>query len=236
MPVYEIAGIKVGFEPKHDMLRKRSEKYICGGEADFNIGIKDELFVNRPDYSVNVSDEIMEYLWMGTAFNLKLLEYGGLFLHSSTVVVDGKAYSFSAPCGTGKSTHAGLWLRLLGDKAFIINDDKAAFRKIDGKYYVYGTPFSGKNEINVNTSAELAGICFVEQAKDNSIEQLPMDDAVSLIVSQTVRPASPQRMEMMCDFIDTLIRDIPIYRLKCNMELDAARLSYRVMSRQAADD
>lgn len=236
MPVYEIAGIKVGFEPRYDMLRRRSEKYLCGGEAEFNIGIKDELFTDKPDYAVNVPDDAMEYLWMGTAFNLKLLEYGGLFLHSSTVVVDGKAYSFSAPCGTGKSTHTALWLKLFGDRAYIINDDKAAFRKIDGKYYVYGTPFSGKNEINVNTRAELAGICFVEQAKDNSIERIPMDDAVSLIISQTVRPAGTQRMEMMCDFIDGLIREIPIYRLKCNMEPDAARLSYETMRKQAIDD
>lgn len=230
MPVYRIADINVGFEPRFDLLKERSKKYLYDGQAEFNIGIKEDLFKNKPDYCKNVPDDNMEYLWMGTAFNLKLLEYNGMFLHSSTVVVDGKAYSFSAPCGTGKSTHTGLWLKLFGDKAFIINDDKAAYRKIDNKYYVYGTPFSGKNEINANTRAELAGICFVEQAEHNSIERIPMDDAVSLIISQTVRPGIPQRMEMMCDFIDELIQNIPIYRLKCNMELDAARLSYETMS------
>lgn len=230
MPVYKIADLKVGFEPKYDLLKNRSKKYLCDEPAEFKIGIKDELFTNRPEYCKNVPDDCMEYLWMGTAFNLKLLEYKGMFLHSSTVVVDGKAYSFSAPCGTGKSTHTGLWMKLLGEKAFIINDDKAAYRKIDDKYFVYGTPFSGKHEINVDTRAELKGICFVEQAKENSIERIPMDDAVSLIISQTVRPSSPQRMEMMCDFIDELIRDIPIYRLKCNMELEAAKLSYETMS------
>ncbi|MCQ2485972.1 MAG: hypothetical protein MJ168_11655 [Clostridia bacterium] len=230
MPVYKIADLKVGFEPKYDLLKNRSSKYLCDEPAEFNIGIKDELFTNRPEYCENITDDCMEYLWMGTAFNLKLLEYKGMFLHSSTVVVDGKAYSFSAPCGTGKSTHTGLWMKLLGEKAFIINDDKAAYRKIDDKYYVYGTPFSGKHEINVDTRAELKGICFVEQAKENSIERIPMDDAVSLIISQTVRPSVPQRMEMMCDFIDELIRDIPIYRLKCNIELEAAKLSYETMS------
>lgn len=230
MPVYKIADLKVGFEPKYDLLRERSKKYLCDEPADFNIGIKDDLFINRPSYSKNVPDASMEYLWMGTAFNLKLLEFNGLFLHSSTVVVDGKAYSFSAPCGTGKSTHTGLWLKLFGEKAFIINDDKAAYRKIDSKYYVYGTPFSGKNDINENTRAELAGICFVEQAAENSIERIPIDDAVPLIISQTVRPTLPIRMEMMCDFIDELIQEIPVYRLKCNMDLDAAKLSYETMS------
>lgn len=232
MPVYEIAGLKIGYEPRFDLLKKRSEKYLCGGKAEFNIGIKDSMFSEKPEYARGVSDEILEYLWMGTAFNLKLLEYKGMFLHSSTVVVDGKAYSFSAPCKTGKSTHTNLWLKYFGDKAFIINDDKAAYRKIDGKYYVFGTPFSGKHEINVNTKAELGAICFIEQAKENSIERMPIDDAVPLIISQTVRPAGTQRMEMMCDFIDELISEIPIYKLKCNMEIDAAKLAYETMSKR----
>lgn len=232
MPVYEIAGLKVGYEPKFDLLKTRSEKYICGGKADFNIGINPELFENKPERCEGVSDATLEYLWMGTAFNLKLLEFDGMFLHSSTVVVDGKAYSFSAPCRTGKSTHTGLWLKYFGEKAYIINDDKAAYRKIGDKYYIFGTPFSGKHEINVNTKAELASICFIEQAKENSIERIPMDDAVSLIISQTVRPETPKRMEMMCDFIDKLIRDVPIYKLRCNMELEAAELAYNTMSKR----
>ena len=231
MPVYKIADLKVGYEPQYNMLKSRSEKYLCDEPADFNVGIKDTAIDSQLKLYKGFSSETLEYLFIGTAFNLKLLEYGGMFLHSSTVVADGKAYSFSAPCGTGKSTHANLWLKYLGDKAFIINDDKAAYRRIDGKYYVYGTPFSGKNDINVDTKAELKAICFVEQAEKNSIERIPMDDAVPLIISQTVRPSTPIRMEMMCDFIDELIRNIPVYSLKCNMEIDAARLSYETMSK-----
>lgn len=231
MPVYKIADLKVGYEPKYNMLKTRSEKYLTDGDAQFNIGVKGEHIDKQLELYRNSSEEILEYLYVGTAFNLKLLEYDGMFLHSSTVVVDGKAYSFSAPCGTGKSTHAGLWLEYLGDKAYIINDDKAAYRKTGDKYYVYGTPFSGKNDLNVDTKAELKAICFIERAEENSIERINPDDAVPLIISQTVRPSSPQRMIMMCDFIDRLIADIPVYRLKCNMETDAARLSYETMSK-----
>lgn len=155
-----------------------------------------------------------------------------LILISSTVVVDGKAYSFSAPCRTGKSTHTSLWLKMLGDRAYIINDDKAAFRKIDDKFYVFGTPFSGKNDINVNTSVELGGICFVEQSETNLIERLSNDEALSLLISQTVRPSNPDRMILLCDFLDDLLKNIPIYKLKCNISLEAAELSYKTMSRR----
>lgn len=231
MPVYKIAGLNVEYEPRYDLLRNRSQKYICNEEADFRIGVSDTMMENQIEYYKNIMEGAgLEYLYVGTAFNLKLLEYNGMFLHSSTVVVDGKAYSFSAPCGTGKSTHTSLWLKLFGEKAFIINDDKAAFRKIEDRYYVFGTPFSGKHDINVNTSADLAGICFVEQSEYNSIERINPDSALTLLVSQTVRPSNPERMILLCDFLDQLIQNVPIYKLKCNMDIEAAELSYKTMS------
>lgn len=233
MPVYKIAGLNVGYEPQHDLLRVRSEKYITDESADFNIGFTENLMESQLDlYNREVSEAEIEYLWMGTAFNVKLLEYNGMFLHSSTVVVDGKAYSFSAPCGTGKSTHTSLWLKLLGDRAFILNDDKAAYRLIDGRYYAFGTPFSGKHDINVNTSAELGGICFIEQAETNSIERMDIDSAVPLIFSQTLRPSNVRRTMMLCDFIDELIRKIPVYKLRCNMDVEAAQIAFETMKRK----
>lgn len=233
MPVYKIAGLNVGYEPQYDLLRARSEKYITDESADFNIGYTDNLMESQLDlYNREVSEAEIEYLWMGTAFNVKLLEYNGMFLHSSTVVVDGKAYSFSAPCGTGKSTHTSLWLKLLGDRAFILNDDKAAYRMIDGRYYAFGTPFSGKHDINVNTSAELSGICFIEQAENNSIERMDIDSAVPLIFSQTLRPSNVRRTMMLCDFIDELIRKIPVYKLRCNMDVEAAQIAFETMKRK----
>lgn len=233
MPVYKIAGLNVGYEPQYDLLRARSEKYITDETADFNIGFTENLMESQLDlYNREVSEAEIEYLWMGTAFNVKLLEYDGMFLHSSTVVVDGKAYSFSAPCGTGKSTHTSLWLKLLGDRAFILNDDKAAYRLIDGRYYAFGTPFSGKHDINVNTSAELGGICFIEQAEANSIERMDIDSAVPLIFSQTLRPSNVRRTMMLCDFIDELIRKIPVYKLRCNMDVEAAQIAFETMKRK----
>ncbi|HAS38115.1 MAG TPA: hypothetical protein DCS04_05840 [Ruminococcaceae bacterium] len=233
MPVYKIAGLNVGYEPRYDLLRLRSEKYLCDEKAEFKIGISDDMMEQQINYYKDIMEGAnLEYLWVGTAFNLKLLEYNGMYLHSSTVVVDGKAYSFSAPCRTGKSTHTSLWLKMLGDRAYIINDDKAAFRKINGKFYVFGTPFSGKNDINVNTSVELGGICFVEQSETNSIERLSNDDALSLLISQTVRPSNPDRMILLCDFLDDLLKNVPIYKLKCNISLEAAELSYKTMSRR----
>ena len=112
MPVYKIAGLNVAYEPRYDLLRDRSEKYRCDEKADFRIGVSDSLMEQQMEYYKDVLEGAgLEYLWVGSAFNLKLLEYNGMFLHSSTVVADGKAYSFSAPCSTGKSTLSHLAVR-----------------------------------------------------------------------------------------------------------------------------
>lgn len=55
--------------------------------------------------------------------------YDGLFFHSSALMLDGKAYLFSAPSGTGKSTHTALWQRHFGGRVQMINDDKPIIRK-----------------------------------------------------------------------------------------------------------
>lgn len=43
MPVYKIAGLNVGYEPRFDLLRERSEKYRCDEKADFKIGVSEDL-------------------------------------------------------------------------------------------------------------------------------------------------------------------------------------------------
>ena len=87
----------------------------------------------------------LEYAYVGAEFNRKFLKYGGIMIHSSAVEVDGKAYLFSAPCGTGKSTHTKQWQKYFGaDQAIIINDDKPVLRRLEDGWYAYGTPLVGK--------------------------------------------------------------------------------------------
>lgn len=47
-----------------------------------------------------------------------------LLIHGSAIAVDGKAYLFTAPSGTGKSTHTRMWREYFKDRAVMVNDDK----------------------------------------------------------------------------------------------------------------
>lgn len=177
----------------------------------------------------HLSDEDCEYLCSGGSFYRQLLDYCGLLLHSSAVVVDGWAYLFSAPCGTGKSTHTGLWLKAFGDRAYILNDDKPALRMEDGVWYAYGTPWSGKHDISANVRVPLAGIAMIERCAENSIEPFGGAKAIFAILEQTARPADASLRAKLLDNLDKLLSQVPVWKLRCNMDPNAALVSYNAM-------
>lgn len=232
MAVYNIAGIPVEYDCRYSLLRDRSEKYKANDETEpeFSLKITDEYLKEKAERLGIASVETMEYLETGTAFYKKLLSYKGMVLHASAVAVDGYVYLFSAPCGTGKSTHTALWQELLGeDRAIIINDDKPAIRKIDGVYYAFGTPFSGKNDISINKGYPLKGICFVRRGQENKIHLMETKNAVAPFFNQTIRPDDEKYMDLLCERVDDILKYVNFYALDCKADLDAARMSYNFM-------
>ena len=171
-----------------------------------------------------------EYFSSGSAFYRQLLHFGGIMLHSSCVVVDDRAYLFSAPSGMGKSTHTELWLKLFGDRAYILNDDKPAIRVLDGKVYVYGTPWSGKYDIQRNSRVALGGIAVLRRAESNSIRHMESDKAIYELMSQSVRPKSADALMKYVDTIGKIVSTNMVYEFSCNMDISAAILSYETMS------
>ena len=232
MPVYKIAGIAVEYDGKYDRLVERSRKYIADRETQPLFTIKtnpDIIEMLRKRYPDSDEAEY-EYTDIGSAFNRKLLYYGGIMLHSSAVAVDGNAYLFSAPCGMGKSTHTQMWQKLLGeDKAVIINDDKPVIRKIDGVYYAFGTPFSGKYDISINRGFPLKGICYVCRGEENRIEKMKPEEAVTPFLNQTMKPKTMEEYDKILDIVEDLINSTPCYFMHCRADVEAAEISYNAM-------
>ena len=49
------------------------------------------------------------------------------------------------------------------------------------------------------------------------------------LMQQAYRPVDPAGTARVLTLLDELFAAVPVYRLGCNMELDAARLSYETM-------
>lgn len=230
---YNIAGIIVEMNVRYPRLKNQSKAYEYHGDRETNIQItlSDEFYQQKLTENPHLDYEMIEYIWMGSEFYNALIHFNGMLLHSSCVVKDGEAYLFSAPCGTGKSTHTQIWLKRFPG-AYILNDDKPAIRITDKGVYAFGTPFSGKTNQNVNAYAPIKGICIIGRDTTNHIEAIAPDDALFNILNQTVRPAGEDEMKKMLTTLDTVLRQVPVYRLHCNMEIDAAEVSYNGMNKQ----
>ena len=189
----------------------------------------------RCERYAGLSDANVSYVESGSQFHYWLLHFGGMMLHASAVELGGRAYLFSGPCGMGKSTHTRLWQREFPG-ARIFNDDKPALRLIDGKWFAYGTPWSGKNHINLNIKAPLSGICFLKRGTENSIRRLSPPEAVSRLIHQTMRLFNREAdLDLMLAHVESLATDVPIYELHALPDGEAARLSHDTMCRGAEE-
>ena len=215
-------------------LLPRCREYLVESSDEPDIIISEEKF--NFSRSNAVSRESVIYNESGFQFYYQLLLHDGLFLHSSAVMLDQRAYLFSGPSGVGKSTHTRLWLDIFGDRAKIINDDKPALRRLDGKWYAFGTPWSGKNRIDINIKASLGGICFLKQSDKNEIRRLDAREAIPRVISQTsCYLRDPKMIDLMLGHVEKLIEEVPIYELCNRPEPEAAQLSYKTM-REGAEE
>ena len=228
MAKYKIADLVVEMEVSGRTARQ-AESYLTDPDAvaEFQIPCNYESIKERqPDMAL---DDCI-YLATGQYFYRSLGWFRGMLLHSSCVVVDDKAYLFTAPCGTGKSTHTKLWLELFGDRAYILNDDKPAIRIVGDKIYVYGTPWSGKHDCQRNARVELGGIAVIRRGEENSIRPIEPNRAIYELLSQTARSVSVKHMAVSMDTIGRIVMTGKVYELFCNMDISAAKLSYETMS------
>ena len=216
-------------------LAPRCEAYLCkdGGLPD--IVIREEEY-RTERYDPRLTFETVAYMEAAYQFYLQLVDHGGFYLHSSAVMLDGKVYLFSGPCRAGKSTHTRLWQKVFGPEARVINDDKPAIRLVDGKWIAYGTPWCGKDGINLNASAPVAGVCFLKKAPHNAIRRLPPLEAGQKILTQTIRKFdTAEKLDKLLSLLNRFLTEVPVYELENLPEPAAARLSYETMRKGAQE-
>lgn len=230
----KIADFIVEIHHKFDHIRSMCKDYIVNdGIPDFVVSctddeIKTELAnYDDPSYA---RDDYSESVCLYRNLCLQLPQYDAFIMHGAVIDVNGNAYTFTAPSGTGKSTHICLWKKLLGDKVTIVNGDKPILRFIDGELYIYGTPWCGKEGWNTNMRSKLKGLCFLERAEKNNIRPLAKPDSASKIMCQILMPTDPLGAMSTLELIDKMLMKVDTWLLGCNIDIEAAKIAYEAMS------
>ena len=94
----------------------------------------------------------------------------------------------------------------------------------------YGTPWDGKEHLSTNTSCPLKAICILTRSEINHIKRISKKEALPMLCQQIHRPADPAALARMLVLVDRLGSSVPLYRLGCNMEPEAALVAYHGMN------
>lgn len=243
MALYEISDLKIEICSFSEKINYKYKNYTVKKNISANIIFDNEKIEsvrkNKKNlkkqntiefYGKQISPALHEYISTGLAFARALLDYNGFCLHSSAIAVDNQAVLFAAKSGTGKSTHTRLWREYFGeDKAIMINDDKPAIRWMDdGIFYAYGTPWSGKTDLNTNVKVPLAAIVLLERSDTNWIKPVERREAVMQIYVHALKPedGDKDKTEKLMDIVGKTAEKIPVYRMGCTISEEAVKLAY----------
>ena len=150
------------------------QSIICGrtaeGEPVFDFFLFEKSTAENGASSFALNNSLMVMYALSTA----TLETA--LFHAAAVRYKERGYLFLGKSGTGKSTHARLWLKY-NEGAELFNDDNPVvrlFKSDNGKMFAkaYGSPWSGKTSCYKNVGVRLGGLVFLSQAPFNKISPL----------------------------------------------------------------
>ena len=177
------------------------------------------------------TEQYLETLSLHRKVSEALTKFHTVLFHGSAIAVDGEVYLFTAPSGTGKSTHTRLWREHFGQRAIMVNDDKPFLHlNEDGSMTVYGSPWDGKHRLSANVALPLKAICILAQAPENHIEKVSKTDSLQSVFLQTFW--SKSNPVMVKDSLEVLTGMLsqPLWSLGCNISKEAVKVSYEAMS------
>ncbi len=145
-------------------------------------------------------------------------------MHASATVKDGRGFLFLGKSGTGKSTHSQLWLKNIPG-THLLNDDNPIVRIVDGKVWVYGTPWSGKTPCYRNEMFPVGAFVKINQAPHNRIRRLPpLESFATLLSSTSGLRAIRSTTDSLFATISSVTESVPCYLLDCRPDDDAAKV------------
>mgnify|MGYP004613623703 FL=1 len=151
-------------------------------------------------------------------------------MHGAVIAWKDQGYLFAAPSGTGKSTHLALWKKYLGDQAEVINGDKPLLKVTEDEVWVYGTPWAGKEQWQVNKKVTLKGICFLGRGEKNSIQKIDSFSALPFLMRQVYFTDAPQSAGKTMELLDQMLKIVPLYKMKCDISKEAFECSFGAMT------
>lgn len=235
MPNYKIADLCIKINPIYEKTRQRLAPYLTSdSDIDLEITVTESEIAEKKSMSeIAFPESEHESTIILTKLCSNLLQnYNGFFFHSSSLMLDGEGYVFTAPSGTGKSTHTALWRKHFGNKVTMVNDDKPLIRQIGKDFYIYGTPWMGKSNIGNNIKSSVKAVFILKRGEQNIAKRVSIREVFKEILEATVIYTDKTMMSNLLSLLDEFFSKVPIYLLYCNISDEAVLTAYNAVNNQ----
>ncbi|MBR6737669.1 MAG: hypothetical protein IKL82_04810 [Clostridia bacterium] len=227
--VYSFAKVNFLIEYKYRYTRELFKAYETCGEPSAVITLSDSDY----EFEKQKSKAPIEYLEnlaiLRKIIKVLLNDFSAVLFHGSAVEYRGNGYLFTAPSGTGKSTHARYLKEYLGDVLNYINDDKPIIRVENGTVLVCGSAWNGKHGIGSNICVPLKAVCLLKRGNENKIEPLSNALAIKTLFEQTVSYSSEEEAVKLLNVLSKIVESVNFYTLYCVNDISSAKTSHEGM-------
>lgn len=243
--MYDISNMKANFkfadtvfeiESCFDYFGKFAKEYVVDEEASIKLSsTKEQVESWKESHSdcEGFSLDYIETLVIHSLVASELAKENKFIIHGSSIYVDdpSNAYIFVAPSGTGKSTHVRLLKKMYGNRINYVNDDKPFISVTKDGFDLYGSPWMGKEFNGANIKASSKGIFVVSRSNTNKVSKLSPKEAIKHLIKQLHIPLGIEETANAANALIKLCESLPVYLLEVNMEDDAAKVSFDIMSK-----
>ncbi len=131
-------------------------------------------------------------------FTALFARHQGLLLHAAAIEVDGRAWVFAGPGGSGKSHWARRWQER---GMAVLDEDRLVLRRLDdGQVWAFGTPWHAEPRLCSPRGAPVGRLFSLRQADPDAVREVRPAAAAALLVRSAKLPLwDPEGMQAVLD-------------------------------------
>ena len=226
------AGIPVTFGFMYTKTVRYYENWLIETDKTENCVIVPQWNIEYWQRQWNVSDPaVCEYAFSCGCASDYLMQFNRVVFHGAAFLWNGKAYVFTAPSGTGKTTQLNLWKSLYDDEVTILNGDKPILEVNHSEIIVHPSPWKGKEGMGTDDiTAPLGGIIMLKQAKENMIERKKPDDVIRHLFGRFYSTYDSETLAYQAAHIlEEILKHVPVWMLSNKGDAASVLLTRQAM-------
>lgn len=227
------SNLNIGIESIYKYSYDFCRDYLTDADPDFTVSTTEKKIQAEMDsVSFNPPRDYAESICIFREIAEELPKYSRCVFHGAVIEYKGRGYLFTAPSGTGKTTHIRLWQKYIGDAVKIVNGDKPIIHISPNGVTAYATPYAGKEGYHNHSSVSLNGIILMKRAKENRMEKVNPSEYLAEIMPQIYRPFDTFGVIKTLELLNTILSTVPLYVLYCNISEDAVKTSFEELTKE----